>query len=375
MKIVFPFLYGTHQLYHSAMTAMELTLQDKNLDVLCVSCNKEHTEILNEIKEKYPETRTEIVELKQPFRYKYLNYKKKKYPSVNAMVKKGKRFFKEADIVVTTSHGTIKMFKKYGIVSPKFIYQYHGSGGREYSFDLELSKYDMIFVTGEFTKNGLIKKKISHENKVKIVGYPKFDFPIDKDKIKKKLFKKDLPIVLYSPHWEPELSSYKKYAKDVLEYFSKQEKYNLIFAPHLLVSHWKNRFGYNIDFQDYSSDNIVVDFGSKFSTNGTYLSISDMYIGDVSSMVYEFIARKPKPCIFFNAHGIEWQNNPDYKFWNFGTVFNTFSEFKENFKSAINDKKTLEFQKENIKKYIEITDEKSSVRAAKEILKFANNVF
>ncbi len=375
MKIVFPFLYGTHQLYHSAMTAMELTLQDKNLDVLCVSCNKEHTEILNEIKEKYPETRTEIVELKQPFRYKYLNYKKKKYPSVNAMVKKGKRFFKEADIVVTTSHGTIKMFKKYGIVSPKFIYQYHGSGGREYSFDLELSKYDMIFVTGEFTKNGLIKKKISHENKVKIVGYPKFDFPIDKDKIKKKLFKKDLPIVLYSPHWEPELSSYKKYAKDVLEYFSKQEKYNLIFAPHLLVSHWKNRFGYNIDFQDYSSDNIVVDFGSKFSTNGTYLSISDMYIGDVSSMVYEFIARKPKPCIFFNAHDIEWQNNPDYKFWNFGTVFNTFSEFKENFKSAINDKKTLEFQKENIKKYIEITDEKSSVRAAKEILKFANNVF
>lgn len=193
-------------------------------------------------------------------------------------------------------------------------------------------------------------------------------------RLKKKLFKKDLPIVLYSPHWEPELSSYKKYAKDVLEYFSKQEKYNLIFAPHLLVSHWKNRFGYNIDFQDYSSDNIVVDFGSKFSTNGTYLSISDMYIGDVSSMVYEFIARKPKPCIFFNAHGIEWKNNPDYKFWNFGTVFNTFSEFKENFKSAINDKKTLEFQKENIKKYIEITDEKSSVRAAKEILKFVNNV-
>ena len=356
------------------MTAMELTLHDKNIEVLCISCNKEHTKILKEIKRNYPETRTKIIELKQPFRYKYLNYKRKKYPSVNAMVKKGKSFFKNADIVVTTSHGTIKMFKKYGITSPKFIYQYHGSGGREYSFDSELSEYDMIFVTGKFTKNGLIEKQISTENKVKIVGYPKFDYPIDKDKIKKNLFKKDLPIVLYSPHWEPELSSYKKFSKKILEYFTNQNEFNLIFAPHLLVSHWKSRFGYNIEYQDFSSDKIVVDFGSDYSTNGTYLSIGDIYLGDVSSMVYEFIARKPKPCIFLNAHDIDWKNNSDYSFWKFGTVFNTFYEFSDNFDLAIKNNDLLKFQKENIRKYIDVTEEKSSVRAAKEIIKFANNL-
>ncbi len=373
MKIIFPFLYGVHQLYHSAMTAMELASKRKDLEVLCISCNKEHTEILHKIRENYPDCPAKIIELKQPFRYKYLNYKKKKYPSVNAMVKKGKMYFKDADIIVTTSHGTIKMFGKFGITSPKFIYQYHGSGGRKYSFDPELAKYDLIFVTGNFTKKGLLENKISTEDKIKIVGYPKFDYPINKEKIKKKLFEKDLPIVLYSPHWEPDLSSYNKFAEKILDYFSRQNKYNLIFAPHLLISHWKNRFGYNVEFQKYSSEKIVVDFGSNYSTNGTYLAISDIYLGDVSSMVYEFIARKSRPCIFLNAHNIKWQNRDDYTFWKFGSVFDNFSEFKENFDSAVNDRKHLKFQVENIANYIEITEEKSSVRATKEILKFISS--
>ncbi len=45
----------------------------------------------------------------------------------------------------------------------------------------------------------------------------------------------------------------------------------------------------------------------------------DIYVGDVSSQVYEFLVR-PRPCLFLNAHGAEWRGNPDYAMWAFGPV-------------------------------------------------------
>ena len=39
----------------------------------------------------------------------------------------------------------------------------------------------------------------------------------------------------------------------------------------------------------------------------SYLS-ADVYLGDVSSQVYEFIY-KPRPCLFLNSNEIEWTND------------------------------------------------------------------
>ena len=370
MRIVFPFLYGLHQLYHSATTAMILSEFDKDIEVICISCNKEHTDILKKTKSYYHQSNTKILELPQTFRYKYLNFKKKRYPSVNAMVKKGKKYFNKADIIVTTSHGTVKMFKKFGITAPKFIYQYHGVGDRKYGFDPEFSNYDMVLVGGAYHKKRLISEKIVTSDKIKVVGYPKFDYPIDEKNIKIQLFKNNNPIILYSPHWEPEFTSYKKFAKDILEYFTKNKNYNLIFAPHILLAHWKVHNKYNTNFDSHNSDNIIIDFGSNYSTDGTYIAISDIYIGDVSSMVYEFIAKKQRPCIFLNAHNANWKNNPDYNFWKYGPVIDNFSNFENALNNAITDKRYLSIQKEKIKSYISVTDEKPSLRAAKAILEF-----
>ena len=41
--------------------------------------------------------------------------------------------------------------------------------------------------------------------------------------------------------------------------------------------------------------------------------------GDVSSQVYEFLAR-PRPCLFLDAHATDWRGNPDYRFWTLGDV-------------------------------------------------------
>ena len=46
---------------------------------------------------------------------------------------------------------------------------------------------------------------------------------------------------------------------------------------------------------------------------------ADLYIGDVSSQVYEFVTRS-RPCLFVNAHAAVWDGNPDYAMWKLGEV-------------------------------------------------------
>ena len=367
-SFVFLYFYGLHQLYHSALVAMELGEISEHT-VTCLSCNKEHTKVLNEIKAHYPNSKTQIIEINQPFRYKYLNFKKKTYPSVNAMIKRARKHLNNADVVLTTSHGTPKMFKKYGITKPKVVYQYHGCGDRRYGFDPEFKHFDSMLVPGLYHQNRLVEENIISREKTKIIGWPKLDYV--KLNTSRKLFNNDNPTFLYTPHWKKNLTSYNHYTELILEYFSTHTEYNLIFAPHILIKHWKTSNGYNINYDHYNSDNIVVDFGSESSTNGTYLDVADIYIGDVSSMVFEFIAMKARPCVFLNAHKDQWKGNPDYRFWEYGIVIENESDFESTIPATINNFSYSELQHKRVSEYIEIQDKKSCKRAAEALLGFA----
>ena len=368
-KFIFLYLYGLHQLYHSAMIAMELGVITEKNDVLCLSCNPEHTKILKQIKSFYPATKTEIVELAQPFRYKYLNLKKKLYPSVNAMVKRATKYLKEADFIITTSHSTPKMLKKFNITKPKIIYQYHGCGDRKYGFDPGFKQFDFMLLPGKYHQARLMEEKIISENHTKVIGWPKFDYSGMAGETK--LFNNDNPTFLYTPHWKVELTSYNKFAEKILKYFSDNPQYNLIFAPHLLIKHWKTAYNYNINFGHFNSDNIRIDYGSDFSTNGAYLKFSDIYIGDVSSMVFEFIAMKLRPCIFLNAHNITWKNNADYRFWEYGQVVDDLEQFDNVVNKSIGDASFANLQKTRVQEYLDIQEKKSSLRGAEAILNFS----
>ena len=51
----------------------------------------------------------------------------------------------------------------------------------------------------------------------------------------------------------------------------------------------------------------------------TYTTLADVYLGDVSSQVYEFL-RTPRPCVFLDAHGVDWAGDENYAHWRFGPV-------------------------------------------------------
>jgi hypothetical protein len=369
-KVAFLFLNGLHQLYHTAMTAMHLGQIYTGADVVCLSCNREHTEVLEEIRSFYPETSARIVSLKQPFRYKYLNYKKKSYPFVNTMIRKAGSILRGADAVVTTSHGTAAILNKYGIDKPRVIYQYHGCGDRKYGFDPAFSKIDLMLLPGTYHRQRLVSAGIVKKNQTSVVGWPKFDY---RGKKPVKLFDNENPTVLYCPHWEPSLTSYNRFSKELLDFFRRSKEYNLVFAPHVLVKHWHVHYGYDVSYEEYRSENIVVDYGSSMSTNGTYLRLSDIYIGDVSSMVYEFIAMKPRPCIFLNAHNIRWENNQDYRFWEYGPVLEELTKLLPTLKNTETYSGYISLQKSRIPEYFDMDGKPGSVKAAEAILNYCEN--
>jgi CDP-glycerol glycerophosphotransferase (TagB/SpsB family) len=146
------------------------------------------------------------------------------------------------------------------------------------------------------------------------------------------LFKQRRPTVLYNPHFDPHLTSWTRFIEPLLKAFSAQDEFNLIVAPHVKLfrfasprkkGRWRSR----------SQADILVDPGSDRSVDTTYLWSSDIYVGDASSQVYEFLSR-PRPCVFLNAHGVEWRDDPNYTHWHLGDVVDDVSQLMDTIRAA-----------------------------------------
>ena len=114
----------------------------------------------------------------------------------------------------------------------------------------------------------------------KITGYPKIDAVIANRNMP--LFNNNKPVVLYSPHFSPPHSSWHMFGLAVLDFFHNQNKYNLIFAPHInLFQSNDNSCNAEILNKYKQNESIIIDTGSDASVNMTYVLNSDIYLGDV----------------------------------------------------------------------------------------------
>ena len=90
------------------------------------------------------------------------------------------------------------------------------------------------------------------------------------------------------------------------------DSWTFIVAPHVKLA-----LGRSLDPSE--SENIRIDPGSVRSIDMSYTNAADVYIGDASSQVYEFI-RDPKPCIFLNLDRINWRDDAFNAHWRLGQV-------------------------------------------------------
>lgn len=239
------------------------------------------------------------------------------------------RYF-DALVVPETTSTILKT--KNRLSKTKLIFFPHGAGDRSVGFSSEISLFDFVLLPGMKTRARMLDAGVICKDNHRVVGYPKFE--AFEEIPPPKLFNNSNPIVLYNPHFDPRLSSWFKFGEGILDFFANQNDYNLIVAPHVMLfrrrmlaslEHRIMKFRRNIPQRYLNLPNILIDTGSKRSVDMTYNRAANIYLGDVSSQIYEYI-RTPRPAIFLNSHDADWQSDPNYACWHFGSVLENTAE-------------------------------------------------
>lgn len=230
------------------------------------------------------------------------------------------------DALVVPERTSLILRRLLGRRVPRLIYTRHGSGDRSIGVSPAAGKFDLVLFSGRKILNRFLEKDYLRPGQYAVVGYPKFDTLTRITK--KRFFDNGRPTVLYNPHPDPKLSSFYDMGMDVLDYFYNSDRYNLIFAPHIMMfkrklhislESFRMRLRREIPQRFLNCPHILVDTGSPALLDMTYTRSADIYIGDASSQVYEF-AIEPRPCVFLNSHNAQWRDNANYLFWTFGPV-------------------------------------------------------
>lgn len=213
---------------------------------------------------------------------------------------------------------TLAMARCEGITKPRLIYTPHGFGDRAYAFVPRIAGFDFVLIAGEKTEAQMLERGLIRPEHYKLTGSIKLETAERLAGAEAALFQEDRPIVLYNPHFERGLNSWHQFLEPMLEQFSSDQKFNLIVAPHVKMFR-RGTLRSRKRLEARSTKNVLIDCGSDRSIDSTYISCASVYVGDVSSQVYEFLAT-PRPCVFLNAHGLNWREDPHYIHWNLGDV-------------------------------------------------------
>lgn len=227
--------------------------------------------------------------------------------------------------------------KELDLPALRLIHTGHGAGDRERSFNPEIRKYDFVLLSGSKYEARLLAQGLVRPGHYAVVGYPKFDLVLDRSPpVGASLFPDPRPTILYAPHFDARVSSWPKLGRPLLEFARHSPDYNFIFAPHVRLfdsAGWRQRASFR---RFAAARNIIVDLGSDRSVDMTYANAADIYVGDVSSQIYEFIAR-PRPCVFLNAHGVAWRDDPFYLCWRCGPVIDEIADLPAAIRASSSD--------------------------------------
>lgn len=287
--------------------------------------------------------------------------------------------FREYDALVVPERTSLLLKTRFGLTRLKLIHTRHGAGDRSQSWRAELRDFDFILLSGPKARDRLLKLGHIREGGYAVIGYPKFDTIDFQAKTSARMFPNDRPTVLYAPHFDPMLSSWYDMGPAIVDYFVKNQDFNLIFAPHPMLFRWRMhislhpfrvRLRPNIAEKAAAAPNIKIDLSSAALVDMTYTLGADIYLGDVSSQIYEFLW-KPRPCIFVDAQHLPWRGNPDFLDWTAGPVVSSIRELGTALSTAMaTHDRYRKIQEDLFCATFDLTDTPSSERAADAILQF-----
>ena len=383
MRIGFLFNHDQiHQVAHSLPIAMALAETDPSLDIVIATTNDVlRTEILRLISLHGARGRLQLVQLKQKnllIRGAVRALDGVLPAAKLAVYHDNLDFFRSLDALVVAEKTSSILKTRYGLHDLRLIHTRHGAGDRAVGFDKASAVFDLVLVSGPKVRDRLIAETGLSAEKLAMIGYPKFDL-VGERALPAKLRGNGKPTVLYNPHVSPHLSSWYKHGRAVLDVFVGNPDFNLIFAPHvmlferkLVISVDKLRLDWpgTLAARYRAAPNIHIDLGSAASTDMTYTDTADIYLGDVSSQIYEFLLR-PRPCIFLNSHHADYTRDSNFAHWAAGPVIDHPSQLSATLASAATDHPRYQaIQRRMFDRSIDLNSTPSSQRAARAIRQF-----
>ena len=308
--------YLTYQVVHGAPFAFELSRMQPDLHTeLLFSTMESYTEA-ERIATLYPHHQCKFRLLKQAG---ISNLMALHIPSLHrlSVLLANRGLLASYDALIAPEKNYIILKALPSFRDTKFIGLRHGAGDRPVSFNKGSLKFDYLLVPGQ-SYYERFKNELA-EGCCEIAGYPKFEVlqKMNPGRGTPEFFDNDRPIVLYTPHFHRRQSSWISMGRQVLAFFADNYDYNLIFAPHArLFKH--RRYHDNINIDDFkNAPNILIDTGSERSYDMSYTQAADIYLGDVSSQVYEFLYYRRRPCVFLNPNQLD---QSQMNFWQLGPV-------------------------------------------------------
>jgi hypothetical protein len=329
-RICFLYIAQAHQVLHSLTVALELARHFPELEVEVATTSPASRDYIEDLIPRLggPAIRTRLLGPAW--------LRRGATPPKVAMLAANLPRLSRYDAIVTPER-TTALVRRMGLRRQLLVYTQHGAGDRGGPFEPRLAQFDLVFASGRKLFERMVGPGLVTAERCAVVGYPKFDLVDALAPARpRRLFAEDLPVVVYNPHFDPAISSWPRLGPQVLAAFAADRRHNLIFAPHIRLFEGASSSALEAlaPFRDHPR--ILLDLGGPAAIDMTYTGLADVYLGDTSSQVYEFI-RTPRPCVFLNAHRVAWQGDENYLNWTFGPVLETTARLPDVIDAARRD--------------------------------------
>lgn len=363
LKVGFLILDDIHHVHHLAPIAFELSQRPEYECVIFIQAHSRS--VIDKIIVCYPRHRCRISVL-APSRWTQIKYRlRQKFCRSERVIRHHLQTLLPFDALISADWDMDALLadSEYAAKKPVFFSIPHGAGDRKVQQFSKMQAMDFTLLPGEKYQRRFSAAGYLNSTNHAVTGYPKFDvIPANH---RPRLFANDKPVIVYNPHFVLEICSWPRWGLDILEYFYRQNSYNFIFAPHRNLFH-RILQPRRLPKKYFNAGHMLMDLGSEKSVDMTYTQAADIYLGDLSSQVYEFI-RQPRPCLFLNAHAIAWRNDPDYACWQLGAVIDRLPDLWAHLAVQPIPNSYIELQKKLFADTFSITAESAAARGANAI--------
>ncbi|MDB5457871.1 MAG: hypothetical protein JWP92_3456 [Caulobacter sp.] len=361
-KVCFLYIAQTHQILHSLSIAVALARGWPDLEVEVAATSAAHLDYVRDLLARLGGAPITL-RLLGPAWLRAFRPGGASTPPKTLMLTANAGVLAAYDAVVTPER-TTALLRRLGVRHPQLVYTQHGAGDRGGPFEPRLRRFDLVMAAGPKQRDRMIGEGWVKPENCAMVGYPKFDLVDALFPAPPPLFANGKPTVLYNPHFDPALSSWPRWGPQVLAQFAADDRHNLVFAPHIRLFDGADPAKIPALAPYVGHPRIHIDLGGPAAIDMTYTRGADVYLGDASSQIYEFL-RTPKPCLFLNAHGAVWRGDESYHHWRYGPVLDEVDGLAEAVDAARrNEGDYAEAQRAGFAESFDLTDEPSSHRAA-----------